>query len=262
VHRGMENPVQPGRPRGTVPALLRYVSRRPVIDLERVSKTYGDGATRVEALVAVDLHIPAGQFVSIMGPSGSGKSTLLNLVSALDVPSDGRITIDGQDIGALDDDALTLFRRRKIGLIFQFFNLLPTLNATDNVLLPVMLERAVTPDDRARALAVLGDVGLARRAHHRVHELSGGEMQRVAIARALILEPRLILADEPTGNLDSATGRSILELLKKTAREHGTTVVMVTHDRTAAEAGDRLVLLRDGRLEGDQAVGPAAAGGA
>jgi putative ABC transport system ATP-binding protein len=141
VHRGMENPVQPGRPRGTVPALLRYVSRRPVIDLERVSKTYGDGATRVEAFVAIDLHIPAGQFVSIMGPSGSGKSTLLNLVSALDVPSDGRIHIDGQDIGTLDDDALTLFRRRKMGLIFQFFNLLPTLNAADNVLLAVMLER-------------------------------------------------------------------------------------------------------------------------
>jgi putative ABC transport system ATP-binding protein len=229
-----------------------------VIDLKTVSKTYGEGATRVEALVDVDLHIPAGQFVSIMGPSGSGKSTLLNLVSALDVPSAGRITIDGQDIGTLDDDALTLFRRRKIGLIFQFFNLLPTLNATDNVLLPVMLERTVGARDRERALSILADVGLGRRAHHRVHELSGGEMQRVAIARSLILEPRLILADEPTGNLDSTTGRAILDLLKKTARDHGTTVVMVTHDRTAAEAGDRLVLLRDGRLEGDRPVGRAA----
>jgi putative ABC transport system ATP-binding protein len=232
-----------------------------MIELHRVSRTYGEGATRVEALVDIDLHIPAGQFVSIMGPSGSGKSTLLNLVSALDVPTAGRIHIDGQDIGTLDDDALTLFRRRKVGLIFQFFNLLPTLNAADNVLLPVMLERKATQADRDRARAILESVGLGKRAHHHVHELSGGEMQRVAIARSLILEPRLILADEPTGNLDSATGRAILSLLKKTARDHGTTVVMVTHDRAAAEAGDRLVCLRDGHLEGDEALALATAGG-
>lgn len=225
-----------------------------MIELRQVSKTYGQGATRVEALAAIDLHIPAGQFVSIMGPSGSGKSTLLNLVSALDVPSAGKIAIDGQDIGTLGDDELTLFRRRKIGLIFQFFNLLPTLNATENVLLPVMLERKAGEADRQRALEILGSVGLGKRAHHQVHELSGGEMQRVAIARSLILSPRLILADEPTGNLDSATGQAILALLKHTAREHGTTVVMVTHDRTAALAGDRLVRLRDGRLEGDEVV--------
>ena len=230
-----------------------------MIELTRISKTYGEGPTRVEALVDVDLSIPAGQFVSIMGPSGSGKSTLLNLVSALDVPSAGSIRIDGQDIGTLDDDALTLFRRRKIGLIFQFFNLLPTLNATDNVLLPVMLERKATPRDRERALSILSSVGLEKRARHQVHELSGGEMQRVAIARALVLEPRLILADEPTGNLDSTTGRAILGLLKQTAREHGTTVVMVTHDRAAAEAGDRVVSLRDGHVEGDQPTGVQAA---
>jgi len=222
-----------------------------MISLQQVRKVYGDGETRVEALRGVDLEIGAGEFVSVMGPSGSGKSTLLNLVSALDIPTAGRIVIDGVDIGTLDDDALTLFRRRRIGLVFQFFNLMPTLDAVDNVLLPVLLERAAGKDDRRRASALLEAVGLAGRAAHKIHQLSGGEMQRVAIARALILEPRLILADEPTGNLDSATGAAILALLQRTAREHGTTVVMVTHDRAAAEAGGRLVRLRDGHIEGD-----------
>jgi putative ABC transport system ATP-binding protein len=222
-----------------------------MISLQQVRKVYGDGETRVEALRGVDLEIGAGEFVSVMGPSGSGKSTLLNLVSALDIPTAGRIVIDGVDIGTLDDDALTLFRRRRIGLVFQFFNLMPTLDAVDNVLLPVLLERAAGADDRRRASALLEAVGLAGRAAHKIHQLSGGEMQRVAIARALILEPRLILADEPTGNLDSATGAAILALLQRTAREHGTTVVMVTHDRAAAEAGGRLVRLRDGQIEGD-----------
>ena len=222
-----------------------------MISLQQVRKVYGDGETRVEALRGVDLEIGAGEFVSVMGPSGSGKSTLLNLVSALDIPTAGRIVIDGVDIGTLDDDALTLFRRRRIGLVFQFFNLMPTLDAVDNVLLPVLLERAARADDRRRASALLEAVGLAGRAAHKIHQLSGGEMQRVAIARALILEPRLILADEPTGNLDSATGAAILALLQRTAREHGTTVVMVTHDRAAAEAGGRLVRLRDGQIEGD-----------
>ncbi len=222
-----------------------------MISLQQVRKVYGDGETRVEALRGVDLEIGAGEFVSVMGPSGSGKSTLLNLVSALDIPTAGRIVIDGVDIGTLDDDALTLFRRRRIGLVFQFFNLMPTLDAVDNVLLPVLLERAARADDRRRASALLEAVGLAGRAAHKIHQLSGGEMQRVAIARALILEPRLILADEPTGNLDSGTGAAILALLQRTAREHGTTVVMVTHDRAAAEAGGRLVRLRDGQIEGD-----------
>lgn len=222
-----------------------------MISLQQVRKVYGDGETRVEALRGVDLEIGAGEFVSVMGPSGSGKSTLLNLVSALDIPTAGRIVIDDVDIGTLDDDALTLFRRRRIGLVFQFFNLMPTLDAVDNVLLPVLLERAAGADDRRRASALLEAVGLAGRAAHKIHQLSGGEMQRVAIARALILEPRLILADEPTGNLDSGTGAAILALLQRTAREHGTTVVMVTHDRAAAEAGGRLVRLRDGQIEGD-----------
>ena len=223
-----------------------------MIELHDVSKTYGDGPARVEALSHVDLRVAAGEFVSVMGPSGSGKSTLLNLVSALDNPSSGRIVIDGEDTSKLDDDALTRFRRRKIGLIFQFFNLLPTLDALDNVLLPAMLERKVGPTDRARAEQLLAAVGLAARTRHRVHELSGGEMQRVAIARAMILEPKLILADEPTGNLDSATAAQVLELLKRSCESAGTTLVMVTHDRHAATVGDRIVSLKDGRIVHDQ----------
>jgi putative ABC transport system ATP-binding protein len=223
-----------------------------MIELKAVDKTYGEGPSRVRALQSINLSIPAGQFVSVMGPSGSGKSTLLNLVSALDTPSGGEIAIDGQAIGSLNDDELTLFRRRKIGLIFQFFNLLPTLDALDNVLLPLMLEGNINSHDRERASALLAEVGLRERAHHRLHQLSGGEMQRVAIARALVLGPKLVLADEPTGNLDSATGRTILQLLRDTCVEHQTTVVMVTHDLAAAEFGDRIVRLKDGRLVGDE----------
>jgi putative ABC transport system ATP-binding protein len=223
-----------------------------MIRLTRVTKVYGDGPAKVEALRGIDLHIRPGEFVSIMGPSGSGKSTLLNLVSALDVPSGGIITIEGQDIGKLTDDELTLFRRRKIGLIFQFFNLLPTLDAKDNVLLPVMLERKATAADAERAHKLLADVGLSQRLHHKVHQLSGGEMQRVAIARALILAPKLILADEPTGNLDSQTGAQVLRLLKDLCTQDGATVVMVTHDVNAARAGDRIVSLKDGAIVGDE----------
>lgn len=223
-----------------------------MIELRSISKTYGEAAARVDALKGIDLRIAKGGFVSIMGPSGSGKSTLLNLMSALDVPSSGSIKIDGQDTSGLDDDALTLFRRRKIGLVFQFFNLLPTLNALDNVLLPIMLDRHATAADRTRAASLLERVGLQQRQHHLLHQLSGGEMQRVAIARALVMEPPLLLADEPTGNLDSATGRGILELLREICTSKRTTIVMVTHDSTAAATGDRIVWLRDGRVMSDE----------
>src|SRR5512141_2036156 len=216
-----------------------------MIELQRVCKTYGAGASAVEALREVSLTIGRGEFVSVIGPSGSGKSTLLNLVSALDLPSSGRITIDGHDLSTLGDDDVTLFRRQTIGLVFQFFNLLPTLDALDNVLLPLMLERRPSAADRERARGLLAEVGLERRLTHRLHELSGGEMQRVAIARALVLGPKLLLADEPTGNLDTQTGTSILELLRRTAERHGTTVVMVTHDLGAAKVGHRIVSVRD-----------------
>jgi putative ABC transport system ATP-binding protein len=223
-----------------------------MIRLSRLVKTYGEGANRVEALRGIDLYIAPGEFVSIMGPSGSGKSTLLNLVSALDTPSSGEISIDGQETGSMSDDALTLFRRRKIGLIFQFFNLLPTLSALDNVLLPLMLEGKINDGDRQHAREILNEVGLSQRASHKLHQLSGGEMQRVAIARALILDPRLLLADEPTGNLDSATGQTVLRLLRDMCERHKTTVVMVTHDLNAARMGDRVVTLKDGRLVSDE----------
>jgi putative ABC transport system ATP-binding protein len=223
-----------------------------MIELCDVSKTYGEGENRVTALHHLDLKLERGQFVSIMGASGSGKSTLLNVMSAIDTPSAGRIVIDGDDISRLSDDALTLFRRRKIGLVFQFFNLLPTLDALDNVLLPVMLERKITGADRERALELLSRVGLSSRSRHFVSQLSGGQMQRVAIARALIMRPCLILADEPTGNLDSATSASTLRLLRKTCDDTGTTIVMVTHDRGAAEVGDRIVWLKDGVITRDE----------
>jgi putative ABC transport system ATP-binding protein len=223
-----------------------------VLELQDVQKTYGEGAGRVEALRGVHLRVRSGEFVSVMGPSGSGKSTLLNLVSALDTSTGGRILIDGVDTSKLDDNGLTLFRRRNIGLIFQFFNLLPTLDALGNVLLPVMLERKSTAADRNRALDLLASVGLSARSTRRIHELSGGEMQRVAIARALMLQPRLVLADEPTGNLDSATADQVLALLKRTCEDTRTTFLMVTHDRNAARVGDRIVWLKDGRVVRDE----------
>jgi putative ABC transport system ATP-binding protein len=233
-----------------------------MIELRSVSKTYGHGETRIEAVRGVDLRVAAGEFVSIMGPSGSGKSTLLNLISALETPTSGEITVDHRDIAKLDDDALTLFRRRRIGLIFQFFNLLPTLDALDNVLLPVLLERKATGADRDRAQTLLKEVGLSARAAHRIHQLSGGELQRVAIARALMREPALILADEPTGNLDRAAGIAVLELLGKACRSRGTTVVMVTHDPNAARSGDRIVFMQDGQVSGQERFAASSAAGA
>jgi putative ABC transport system ATP-binding protein len=222
-----------------------------LIALSSVSKTYGEGPTSVRALASIDLQVPRGEFVAIMGPSGSGKSTLLNLVAALETPTVGRIVVDGNDIATLDDDALTAFRRKRVGLVFQSFNLLPTLNALDNVLVPLMLERRTTAEDRSRAERLLDEVGLSARRHHRIAELSGGETQRVALARALINEPALMLADEPTGNLDTRAGDAVLELLSHACRSRGTTVVMVTHDARAAAVGDRLVFMRDGRIESD-----------
>jgi putative ABC transport system ATP-binding protein len=233
-----------------------------MIELCNVSKTYGEGENQVTALDKLDLTLVPGQFVSIMGASGSGKSTLLNLMSAIDAPSSGSIVIDGQDIARLSDDALTMFRRRKIGLIFQFFNLLPTLNALDNTLLPLMIERKVTAPDRQRAQELLEQVGLGARSAHFVHQLSGGQMQRVAIARALIMRPRLILADEPTGNLDSVTGAATLALLRDTCDRTGTTIVMVTHDASAAQVGDRVVWLKDGRIQRDDTTHDIARGSA
>lgn len=222
-----------------------------MIVLQHVSKHYTHLEQPVTALHDVDLTIGRGEFVAIMGPSGSGKSTLLNLLSALDKPSSGKILLAGQEIGAMDDDKVTLFRREKIGLIFQFFNLLPTMTAVENVLLPVLLARKATESDRAQATQLLEQVGLGHRLDHKPGALSGGEMQRVAIARAFMTKPPILLADEPTGNLDSQSGQEVLRLLRHQAEHHGTTVVMVTHDAQAAKVGTRLIVIRDGRIEAD-----------
>jgi putative ABC transport system ATP-binding protein len=223
-----------------------------MIDLRGVEKVYRRAHNEVRALAGVSLEVPRGQFVTVMGSSGSGKSTLLNLLGALDTPSSGTITIDGQVVSQLPDERLSAFRRDRLGFIFQFFNLLPTLTAVENVLLPSLLAGLRREDVEAKALALLERFGLSHRAHHTPDELSGGEMQRVAVARALLREPALLLADEPTGNLDSKTGSEVLRLLRDTSRERALTVVMVTHDPKAAEMGDRLVRLADGRIVGDE----------
>ena len=195
----------------------------------------------------VDLEIEAGESVAILGPSGSGKSTLLALMAGLDRPSEGEVVVDGEPIQALSEDALALLRRRKIGFVFQSFQLLGNLTARENVMLPV--ELLDEPDAPARADRLLAAVGLAERGHHYPTQLSGGEQQRVAIARAFATRPPILLADEPTGNLDSANGDRVLSLLDELRRESGTTLVLVTHDRSVAARADRLVHLRDGRID-------------
>jgi putative ABC transport system ATP-binding protein len=215
------------------------------------TKSYRQGEAVVKALAGVTLDVAAGEFVAIVGPSGSGKSTLLHLMGGLDAPTSGDVLIDGASIARMSDDEVTIFRRRAIGFVFQFFNLLPTLSAEENVALPLLLDGKRPRDVRDRVAAALEAVGLAHRRGHRPDEMSGGEMQRAAIARALVIEPKVILADEPTGNLDSATGEQILELIRKANHDRGATVVMVTHDAKAATRGSRLVTMRDGVVVGD-----------
>lgn len=223
-----------------------------MIELKKVTRAYSHGTRTILALHDVSLHIRAGEFLSVMGPSGSGKSTLLNLIGGLDQPSSGEIFIDGKPLHGISDDELTLIRRRRVGFIFQFFNLLPILTAEENVGLPLLLEGVPFSKVRPKAEALLRKVGLGERTGHRPEQLSGGEMQRVAIARALIAGPAVLLADEPTGNLDTRTSIEIFELLKGLHRE-GQTIVMVTHDPKAAAYGTRTVTLRDGGISEDTA---------
>jgi putative ABC transport system ATP-binding protein len=225
-----------------------------LLQVRSLEKTYSRGEETIRALSGVSLEIPEGQFVSIMGPSGSGKSTLLHLMGGLDRPSSGQVILGGESIDRLSDHDLSLFRRRKLGFIFQFFNLLPTLSALENVALPRLLGNESLKEIEPRARELLGMMGLESRVHHKPDQLSGGEMQRVAIARALISDPLLILADEPTGNLDSKTGESILTLLREMALKTRKTIVMVTHDPKAASFGNRLIRMRDGVLESDETV--------
>src|SRR5579862_5467364 len=218
----------------------------PAIAFRNVRKVHAQGRRDVIALDGVSLQIEPREFVTIMGPSGSGKSTLLHLAGALDIPTAGEVLIQGTLTSALDDTALTLLRRRLIGFVFQFFNLVPSLDIVENTSLPALLNGGRFEAVRARAEELLRRVGLEKRLGHFPDELSGGEMQRVAIARALITDPPLVLADEPTGNLDTAAGIEILKILQEIARER--TVVIVTHDDRAAAYGTRLVKLRDGKL--------------
>ena len=225
-----------------------------MIDLIKVGKMYRQGTREVHALSEVTLHIGQGEFLSIMGPSGSGKSTLLNLMGGLDQATSGEVFLDGKALHAITDTELTLIRRRRIGYIFQFFNLLPLLTAEENVGLPLLIDGLPLSRIRSKAAALLNQVGLGDRIGHRPEQLSGGEMQRVAIARALITDPAVILADEPTGNLDSHTSEEIF-LLLRTLNDQGQTIVMVTHDPKAAAYGSRVITMQDGSLAEDVVIG-------
>jgi putative ABC transport system ATP-binding protein len=214
-----------------------------------VRKVYRQGKNEIIALDGVSLDIARGEFAVIMGPSGSGKSTLLHLIGGLDRPTSGELLVDQRLIGQMADDEVTLFRRTRIGFVFQFFNLLPTLTALENITLPFVLDGRSKAEAEQRAMTLLDKVGLENRKDHLPEELSGGEIQRIAVARALTFDPPILLADEPTGNLDSKTGESILSLLRQINRENDCTIVMVTHSQEAARCGQRTIFFRDGKIE-------------
>ena len=224
----------------------------PIVAFRGVSKIYGEGTGLVRALDGVTVDIAAGQFTAVMGPSGSGKSTFMNLAAGLDDPTSGEVWVAGHALHALDDDARTVLRRTHVGFVFQAFNLVPTLSAIENVLLPFELAgRRLTADERGWVDTLMGSLGLADRAEHRPGELSGGQQQRVAIARALASRPQIVVADEPTGNLDTTTSREVLSLLRTAAREYQQTIAMVSHDPVAASYADRILVIADGRIVGD-----------
>jgi len=224
----------------------------PVVAATGLCKRFGEGVTQVEALRGIDVSIRRGEFVAVMGASGSGKSTLLHILGGLDTPSDGLVMIEGRDLAALSDDELTLLRRKHIGFIFQAFNLISVLTAEENVSLPLTLDGVPEREATARAKEALSLTGLVERGNHTPDELSGGEQQRVAVARALVNKPLLLLADEPTGNLDSATGTQIISLLRGLADEQGQTILMVTHDARQAAMADRVLTLKDGCIVDEQ----------
>ena len=235
----------------------------PLIALTGITKTFVLGDQTVHAVVGVNLNLYAGEYVSIMGPSGSGKSTLLNLIALLDRPSSGTYYLNGVDVTTLDDNALAAARSRSIGFVFQFFHLVPRMTAAQNVELPLTLAGVAASERARRVSAVLSDIGLADRIHHRPHELSGGQRQRVAIARATIMKPSILLADEPTGNLDSTSGAQVIEILEDLHSREGVTLIVVTHDPALGRRASRQIGLADGRIAHDVVTGgrpPASAG--
>jgi putative ABC transport system ATP-binding protein len=228
----------------------------PVLQANNLKKQYQLGNNQVNALAGVDFLVEEGEFVAIMGPSGSGKSTLLHMIGGLDQPSGGEILLAGSRLSQLKDKKVTLLRRRNIGFVFQFFNLLPTLSAEENITLPLLIDGQNLKAYQQRIDSLLHLTGLSDRRGHKPEQLSGGEQQRVALARALITEPAILLADEPTGNLDSKTGTTIMELLRKSCDELKQSIVVVTHDPRAAAYADRVVFLRDGCLDGELRFSP------
>jgi putative ABC transport system ATP-binding protein len=228
-----------------------------VLETRQVRKSFGEGEAAVEALRGVDIGVAGGEMLAIMGRSGSGKSTLLTLLGGVDVPTSGQVLLEGTDLATLTDEQRTLIRRRRIGFVFQAFNLLPILTAEENVSLPLELDGVSFAEARDRAARSLELVGLTARRTHLPGKLSGGEQQRVAIARALVIEPAILLADEPTGNLDSNTGKRITAVLRELVDQHGQTIVMVTHDPAVAEQADREIHLSDGRVEREEMNRPA-----
>jgi putative ABC transport system ATP-binding protein len=227
-----------------------------VLETRHLRKTFGEGEAAVEALRGVDLGVAAGEMLAIMGRSGSGKSTLLTLLGGVDIPTEGQVLLEGTDLATLSDDARTLIRRRRIGFIFQSFNLLPILTAEENVALPLELDGMPAAKARAKANEKLSLVGLSARKHHIPGKMSGGEQQRVAIARALAIEPTFLLADEPTGNLDSSNSKRVMTLLRQLVDTHHQTIVLVTHDPAVAALADRIVYLSDGQIEREEVLRP------
>ena len=223
-----------------------------ILKIENLSKIYGEGENQVKALDNVSFTVPKGQFVAIIGPSGSGKSTLLHILGGVDRPTSGKVYLGGQDVYAQDEDRLAIFRRRQVGLIYQFYNLIPVLNVTENITLPVLMDGKKV--DKKYLSELLGLLALKGRENHLPNELSGGQQQRVSIGRALINNPAVMLADEPTGNLDSKNSHEIVELLKTSNKKYGQTLIVITHDESIALQADRIITITDGRIESDRLI--------
>lgn len=227
---------------------------KTILRVQDLTKIYGSGTARVAALQNVSFEVKQGEFVAIVGPSGSGKSTLLHMIGGVDTPTSGTVEVDGTDLASLDESRLAVFRRRQIGLVYQFYNLIPVLTVEENITLPLLLDRRKA--DRAQLEQLLRTLGLETRRKALPHQLSGGQQQRVSIGRAVITSPALLLADEPTGNLDSKNSAEILSLLKNYHRQHGQTLLLITHDREIALQADRIIAMEDGRIVKDEVIRP------